>query len=182
MKRLTIDDVMDMKPCSKYPEERIENLYKGRESLTLLEITNLDIDPIDIIWVMTQPNVLSREQLVEFANSAADRSARDHALKHPETARWAASWLDGSDRSERSAAVAQGAALAAEAAAAAAAALAAEWAALATWAERAAWAAAWAAEAAALAAAEAAATWAEAAQSERQNQINDLRRIVEGEK
>ena len=49
MRRVTVDDVMAKKPCDEYPRERVEELWGGRESLTLTEILDLVIPAEDRI-------------------------------------------------------------------------------------------------------------------------------------
>ena len=50
--RLTVDDIMRMYPCDRYPRKRVKALWNGRKSLTLDEIAALPLDkPEDAIWV-----------------------------------------------------------------------------------------------------------------------------------
>lgn len=57
MKRLTVDDVMEMEPCSGvsgYPRERVVALWAGRDALTAREIGALDIPARDRVWVLVR--------------------------------------------------------------------------------------------------------------------------------
>jgi len=176
MKRLTVVDIIKMRPCSAYTESRLGDLAAGREALTLLEICALDIPAADRVWVMLQDEVLPDAILREFACRCAERVLPIYERVYPgddrpqnaiETRR---KWGRGeaTDAELNAAAEAAEAAAAAAAAAAWAEAAAAAAAAAAAWAARAeaARAAAWAAWAAAAAAAAAAAwAWAEEAEA-----------------
>jgi predicted kinase len=176
MKSLTINDIMDLKPC--YSRAKVESVFNGRESLTLAEILAADIPPEDRIWVLIQPGVMTPEQVKAFCDRTADRAVRNHCLNSGIKAveEWAAKWLNGEDRTAEAAMAANSAARAAEAAMAADSAT--NWAAY--WAARAAYSAAdWAAEAAHWAAHSAANSAARAAQAaEREAQVADLLEII----
>ena len=43
MKSVTIDDVMAWGPCNGYTRERVTELFAGRESVTALDILDMDI-------------------------------------------------------------------------------------------------------------------------------------------
>ena len=65
MRRVTVDDIMAKKPCDEYPRERIEELWGGKEDLTLMEILDLDIPAEDRIWAVTR--FLPKEENGQFA-------------------------------------------------------------------------------------------------------------------
>jgi hypothetical protein len=48
--KITVDMVMAEKPCSRYPRERVEELWGGRESLTPTEINKLLVSSADRVW------------------------------------------------------------------------------------------------------------------------------------
>jgi hypothetical protein len=50
---ITVDNIMDLDPCEDYTREDVEELWDGRESLSLVDICDLDIPPADIFWVVT---------------------------------------------------------------------------------------------------------------------------------
>jgi hypothetical protein len=50
--RITVDMVMNEKPCSRYPRERVEELWAGRGSLTPTEVKQLPILAVDIEWLL----------------------------------------------------------------------------------------------------------------------------------
>ena len=189
MKTWTIDEILAERPCKEYTQERITELWAGRERLTLLEVLDLPIPAKDIVWVICRKNALTPEQQAEWLERIVTRAIRNHALNCGilTVEAWARNWLNGSDRSR---AEAEAAAWAAEAEAARAAAWAAEAEAAraeaaraAALAEAAAWAA-WAAAALAVEAAEALAAeavemaWAEAVAEERERQVQDCREIL----
>jgi hypothetical protein len=195
MKSLNVDQIMDLDPC--YSRAKVEAVFNGRESLTLAEILTADIPPEDRIWVLTQPGVITPEQVKEFCDKTADRAVRNHCLNSGIKAveEWAAKWLSGEDRTAWAAREAAGEAIysaaAREAARAAREAARAAYGAAnsTTWAAysaareaaysaaRAAYgaaeSAAWAAYSAAVAA-----DWAADSAAEREKQIKDLLEII----
>lgn len=110
MKRLSVDQVMRMRPCSEYSEERVRELFGRRKTLSLIQILDLGIPPADRLWVMFQDNVVDDETLRRFANIVVDRAVRNHALTYEPIREWAERWLSGEDRSEKSASAADRAA------------------------------------------------------------------------
>lgn len=135
----TIADARNAGAC--YDDDKLTALWAGRESLSVLDILDLDIPDADKMWAASR--MLQGTSAGEAARIATlTRVITAYALPHPSTKAWAEAWLSGTDRSA-SAARAAGAAWAARAARAASAA----------WAAEAAWAA-WAEAAEAAAAAE----------------------------
>jgi len=49
--KITVDMVMGLGPCSRYPRARVEALWGGRESLTPTEVSGLPIPAADIEWL-----------------------------------------------------------------------------------------------------------------------------------
>ena len=193
MKSWTIGEMLNERPCTKYTQERITELWAGRERLTLLEVLDLPILAEDIVWVICRKNALTPEQQAEWLECIVTRAIRNHALNCGilTVEAWARNWLNGSDRSRaeaaRAAAETEASWAAREAAAAAAWAAAREAAAAAAWAAEteaeATRAASWAAARAAADAADAAAAaWAAreaAAAEERERQVADALAVME---
>jgi hypothetical protein len=105
MRTFTIKQMLAEKPCSKYRDEAyLKTLWAGRDALCVHEIATLDIPPADRVWAMLR--CLDPEQQIAFANKCADRAVEKYALHcgHEPIEKWAASWLDGTDRSYESAA------------------------------------------------------------------------------
>jgi len=50
--KITVDMVMGLGPCSRYPRARVEKLWSGRESLTPTEVKELPIPAADIEWLL----------------------------------------------------------------------------------------------------------------------------------
>jgi len=71
MHKITVDDIMEHKPCKEYPKERVEELWGGKESLSLLDILDLGIPTEDRIWAVTK--FLSEEENGQFARWSALR-------------------------------------------------------------------------------------------------------------
>ena len=105
MKTMTVEQVMNLNPCRAYPESRVRELWQGKDALTLVEILRLPIPELDRIWVLTRPNVCDRDPLLRWVNGVADRAVRNHCLNcgNEVVEAWAHRWLDGTDRSYRSA-------------------------------------------------------------------------------
>ncbi len=150
-------------PC--YTKERLIELWAGRESLSVLDILDLDIPATDRMWAVLQAG----DHVKPTVEVIVTRAVKTHALPCPTTAEWARKWLSGDDRTYAAdAAVVAVVAAAADADADAAnAANAAANAAVAA-----------AVAAAVVAAAVAAVAVAAVANAERERQIADVRRIV----
>lgn len=108
MKRLSVDEIMGMKPCEAYPEARVQELFGERETLSLIQILDLDIPAKDRLRVMLRKGVVEEEVLRRFSDVVANRAVRNHALTFGPIREWAAKWLSGADRSEWSAHMAFG--------------------------------------------------------------------------
>ena len=166
----------------RYSNANLKRLFRGRKSLTPLEVSRLrSVSAEDRIWVLLRPEVLG-ERFMPVVNAIADRAVRRHCLKCgiPAVEQWAKVWLSGEDRSYAATASAAWAASAASAAWAASAARAAR-AARAAWAAEAALEAADAADAAdaaAAAAVAAAALDAATLATERRAQLAAIRKAL----
>ena len=161
MKTWTVDEMLADLPCCRcYTRERVEELWAGRERLSLLEILDLDIAAQDRVWVCCRDDHPRRAVWIW---RVVGRGVREHAVHCgvPEVEHWADLWLPGEDRSAESA---WAAAEAAEKARAAARAEEREAEARAAAAESA-WAAVWLAAAA-------------AEDAEYQRQIQDMRAVL----
>jgi len=69
MRKVTVDDIMAHYPCEEYPRERVEELWGGKEDLTLTEILDLGIPTEDRIWAVTK--FLSEEENGQFTRWCA---------------------------------------------------------------------------------------------------------------
>jgi hypothetical protein len=69
----TVEDIMSFGPCDDYPEERVRELWAGREILTQDDIAGLDIPVLDRIWALS-------EMLHAHSPWRANRVARRIAL------------------------------------------------------------------------------------------------------
>ena len=72
----TIKDIRELDPCEEYTEERLEELWKGKESLALREILELNIPIVDRNWVGSR--LVSIEIVVKWAHLCA-HEAEKHA-------------------------------------------------------------------------------------------------------
>ena len=54
MRMITVDDIMDLRPCEEYSRERVAELWGDADALTLTQICDLDIPTMDRIWAMCQ--------------------------------------------------------------------------------------------------------------------------------
>jgi len=73
MRKITVDDIMALRPCSEYTRARVEWLLGGKKALSLMKILVLSIPYRDIIWAVLA--FLTPEQLVLFARWCALRVA-----------------------------------------------------------------------------------------------------------
>jgi hypothetical protein len=85
MERVTVDQVMSWYPCpgSGYTRERIESISQGRDSLTALEILDLDIPVEDRFWAVLRTDFLSEQQLRLVAADFAERVLHMFEAEHP---------------------------------------------------------------------------------------------------
>jgi len=81
MKTLTVDEVMALHPC--YTRERVEELWAGRESLTLAEIAALDIPLEDRLWCVLAPGVLPDAVLGELHCRIVDEAVVIYEKHYP---------------------------------------------------------------------------------------------------
>jgi len=90
----TIKDIIELDPCEEYTREKLEELWKGKESLARREILELNIDIDDKNWVI--PQLVSTDIVVKWAHLCAHE-----AEKHATTAYAAASAAEYATRSAR---------------------------------------------------------------------------------
>ena len=72
-KRMTVDDIMGLRPCEGYSRERVEELWDGKDSLTICEILALPIPERDRLWVVLRPGILSYTMRLRFACDCGER-------------------------------------------------------------------------------------------------------------
>ena len=104
MKTLTVEKIMAFEPC--YNRAQVEALFGRRRRVRLTEIIDADAVPVqDRIWLLTQDGVLTPEQRRTFCDRTADRAVRAHCLTcgTASVEAWAAGWLSGEDRTEKTA-------------------------------------------------------------------------------
>jgi hypothetical protein len=74
MKRLTIEQVLALGPCSGYDSERdLLRITNGRRSLTLLEVLDLNIPAEDKLWVIIHSGLIDNDLgllVCDFAGAA----------------------------------------------------------------------------------------------------------------
>ena len=78
MKSWTIDEMLAERPCEEYTQERITELWAGRERLSLLEILDLPISWADRVWVICRPDALTHEQKAAWLERIVGRT--NHTL------------------------------------------------------------------------------------------------------
>ena len=71
MKRYTVDDVLELNPCSPYTRREIQKLWGKRKSLSLVSIMKLGIPVEDRMWVACR--LLDRRTLVAWACDCVER-------------------------------------------------------------------------------------------------------------
>jgi len=160
--RWTVADAVESDSC--YAKLHILELWAGRESLSVLEVLDLDIPVEDRMWAASR--MIHGHPVGEIARILTlTRVIMAYALPYESTREWAKLWLSGEDRTFELAEVAEksagGGALAAKAAGAARAACTPRWA----WAS-------WAASVASRGP-------LEALEAERSKQIADVRTAIQ---
>ena len=73
MKKITVREIMKLKPCSDYPEEKVKDLIGNGK--TPLEILDLPISKNDKFWLLLRPEYISERNLhllaCDFAQEVA---------------------------------------------------------------------------------------------------------------
>ena len=73
MKKITVEEIMKLKPCSDYPEEKVKDLIGNGK--TPLEILDLPISKSDKFWLLLRPEYISERNLhllaCDFAQDVA---------------------------------------------------------------------------------------------------------------
>jgi hypothetical protein len=83
MTTFTIEDILELDPCEEYTEERLKELWKGKESLALREILELTIPIDDKNWV--GPRLVSIGIVIKWAHLCA-YEAKKHATNAADAA------------------------------------------------------------------------------------------------
>jgi hypothetical protein len=99
---ITIEQVMSWEPC--YPQERVEELFAGREVLTIEDVFNLDIPAEHKLWVLLREELIPAPVLHEFACRVAEQTLA--LLTNPDPRSVAAiaakrAWLKGEITAEQ---------------------------------------------------------------------------------
>jgi len=72
MEKITVQQIMEWKPCYRYPEEKVQEIIGNGK--TPLEILELDLPVRDKFWLLFREEVISEKQLLilasDFAQSA----------------------------------------------------------------------------------------------------------------
>ena len=82
MNKVTIENVMSWHPCAEYTKERITELFSGRESLTVLDIIELDIPAEDRLWAVLREELIPTNILHEFACRCAEEALK--SIENPD--------------------------------------------------------------------------------------------------
>ena len=72
MKSVTIDDVMAWEPCNGYTRERVTELFAGRESVTALDILDMDIPHYDRVDAVLRSTLIDSKTLRALACDFAE--------------------------------------------------------------------------------------------------------------
>ena len=99
MKQITVDEIMQRRPCGwdkkndgqNYPRERVEELFAGRQTLTMLDVLDMAGEGVifadDAVWVFMLPGIaIERDQRLFAAMCAADILSNFEA-KYPDDMR-----------------------------------------------------------------------------------------------
>lgn len=81
---ITIQEVIDRRPSSRYPSERLEQLWAGKPSLTETEILGLKIPAIDKLWILRKCSRMDASIWRKWAQACAERAiARQQTSAKP---------------------------------------------------------------------------------------------------
>ncbi len=101
--RLTVDQVMSYGPC--YKADKIEALFAGREAISLHDVAEMDIPGKDKVWLFCQKDVLNTDIEAKWHETIVTRAIKTAlaVYNEPSYVKWAENWLNGNDRSVRTA-------------------------------------------------------------------------------
>lgn len=74
VKSVTVDDVMSWGPCEKYSCEYVTELFAGRESVTALDILDMDIWDMDKLKAVLRPEFIKDKVLLLLACEFVERT------------------------------------------------------------------------------------------------------------
>ena len=108
--KITRKQLLTWDPCcrdvgERYCDENLDVLFSGEQSIGWTDILALGIPVKDKIWLATRPGALPYRMQKQFVNVVVDRAVRKCCLNCSieSVEIWAASWLDGTDKSYSSA-------------------------------------------------------------------------------
>ena len=107
---LTVSDIVKLVgQCVDYTENRVIELWGGKESLTALEIAALDIPVEDRLWWILNPELIGDKLYEKIGYKCVDRAVINYVLHcgKLEVEFWARRWLSGEDMTDTSAYVAE---------------------------------------------------------------------------
>jgi hypothetical protein len=79
MKKYTVQDILNFRPCDEYTQERIEKLFKlvgCKKYVTLPKIFKADIPVQDLFWLVLRPEFIPEKQLHEIGIWCFERIAQ----------------------------------------------------------------------------------------------------------
>jgi len=85
VKRYTVDDILELNPCSPYTRRKIRKLWGKRKSLALVSIMKLNIPVEDKLWVACR--LLDRRTSVSWACDCVERTLPIFEKELPEDKR-----------------------------------------------------------------------------------------------
>ena len=100
--KATVEIVESHEPCTRYPHERLVELWAGRDALSVREYAELPVPIADRQWGMFR---VWPEAIPKWCEVTVERSIRRSLGKSDVTEweAWAEKWLSGEDRSPKSA-------------------------------------------------------------------------------
>jgi len=103
MNSVTVDQIVSFGPCDPpYTRDYVTELFAGRETVTALDILDMDIPAIDKLWAVLRPELIPELDLHELACRFAEVAleAEVKAGREPDKRSWEAirakrRWLKG---------------------------------------------------------------------------------------
>ena len=90
MKKIYVKDVLSFAPCEEWTEERLQKYDPQNNGLTPLQICELPIEILDILWLLLRPEIIYVNDLHELACKFAERALirEKKAGREPSIASW----------------------------------------------------------------------------------------------
>lgn len=72
MRKVTVEEIVGLNPCSQYNEEYVEKLFNGQKAVSVQYILELPIPRLDKIWIIDKLGLISDEAIGKIHQKLTD--------------------------------------------------------------------------------------------------------------